>query len=217
MITEEHLVGIRTMHAAFRTEFGRLARACAAPRSAAHERLLEEQLALAVDVLHKHHHFEDESLWPSLIAAQPSAAAGLAELEREHEEFHGFLEIAGDAHHGWAARADALEHLHLALNAHLDHEERVAFPLMLAHRTPADIDSEQRRANADFGRRRLPLIFGWVASCLDDELLTEAVTAQPRLVRTLFRLFWWPAYQRRFVALYGTDATLPNRLRPVAG
>src|SRR6478672_5446344 len=99
-----------------------------------------------------------------------------------------------------------LDELHLHLNAHLDHEERVGVPLMLEHLTPELIRADARKAETEIGRNRMPVVFGWLASCLDDEQLAVAVQQQPRLVRTLFRWFWWPSYERRLRQLYaGVD------------
>ena len=56
---------------------------------------------------------------------------------------------------------------------------------------------------ADFRRHGIALVFGWIASCLDDELLEKSMAEQPLLVRAVFRMFWWPSYQRRFGDLYG--------------
>jgi hypothetical protein len=214
MITEHHLTGFKSMHAGFRHEFGRLADACRAPRDAAHATVLEEQIALVMDVLHAHHTHEDENLWPHLLACAPSAAAELDALEAEHEVLDPLITGSQDRSLPWSERAVLLQRLHDVVNDHLDHEERVAFPLMLTYLTPEDIAGDRRKAQSEFGRRRLPLVFGWIASCCDEELLADALGEQPRLARVLFRHFWWPSYSRRFRLLYGADAPLANSLLP---
>ena len=99
-----------------------------------------------------------------------------------------------------------LDELHRVLNAHLDHEELVGVPLMLEHLTPEVIRADARKAETEIGRNRMPVVFGWLASCLDDEQLAVAVQQQPRLVRIMFRWFWWPSYERRLRQLYaGVD------------
>ena len=217
MITDHHLTGFRTMHAGFRTEFGRLADAFAAPHDETHRLLLEEQLALVLDVLHDHHHHEDEVLWPYLTSCAPDSAAELAALEAEHEHLDPLVRGAADRTRPIAARVACLQELHTFVGAHLDHEERVAFPLMLRHLTPGHIEEDRRNALSDFGRRRIPVVFGWLASCLDDDLYAATLSDQPRLVRLLFRRFWWPSYQRRFTALYGADAVAPAATLARAG
>jgi Hemerythrin HHE cation binding domain len=202
MITTEELSGFLSMHQGFRAEFGRLAIACRSPRGAAHEELLEEQLALVLDVLHLHHTHEDVHLWPFLLERSPESAPDLDALEEEHEVLAPLIDAAHDGSVPLPHRAGVLEELHRAVGEHLDHEERVGVPLMLVHMTPEMVRSDARKAESEIGRNRMPLVFGWLASCLDDTQLAIAVQQQPRLVRTLFRWFWWPSYERRFRQLY---------------
>ncbi|WP_214105230.1 hemerythrin domain-containing protein [Acrocarpospora catenulata] len=206
MITPEHLTGFLMMHAGFRAEFGRLAEACANPRDDAHEELLAEQLALVLDMLHAHHTHEDDSLWPTLVARAPEAADVLAELESEHSVLDPLIAAASDHGVPLAERAPILRRLHEVVNEHLDHEERIAVPLMLRHLTLDDVEADKRQAMDDFGRRRVPVIFGWLASSADADLLAASYADLPVVARLMFRLFWWPAYRRRFTRLYGATA-----------
>ncbi|MEU8276631.1 hemerythrin domain-containing protein [Microbispora bryophytorum] len=212
MITQDHLAGFLLMHAGFRAEFGRLAEACRGPRDGEHEELLEEQLALVLEMLHAHHTHEDATLWPTLVAHAPEAADVLAELESEHAVLDPLVAAAADRAVPLPERAPALRRLHELVNEHLDHEERTAVPLMLRHLTPDDIEADRRKATADFGRRRIPVIFGWLASSAGPALLTAAFADLPVVARLMFRLFWWPAYQRRFARLYGASVSLPAPL-----
>jgi len=203
MIRPEHLTGFLMMHAGFRAEFGRLAEACANPSDNAHEELLEEQLALVLEMLHAHHSHEDAVLWPTLLHRAPGAADELAELESEHSLLDPLIAAASDRGAALAERADTLRRLHDVVNEHLDHEERIALPLMLRHLTHDDIEADKRKAMDDFGRRRIPVIFGWLASSADANLLAASHADLPVVARLMFRLFWWPAYRRRFTRLYG--------------
>ncbi|MFG1708636.1 hypothetical protein ACFLIM_36095 [Nonomuraea sp. M3C6] len=54
--------------------------------------------------------------------------------------------------------------------------------------------------------RRVPVIFGWLASSADADLLAASYADLPVVARLMFRLFWWPAYRRRFTRLYGATA-----------
>lgn len=210
MITMTELAGFLSMHAGFRTEFGRLADACQAPRDRAHEELLEEQIAMVLDVLHDHHVHEDEVIWPFLVTQSPGATADLDALEAEHEVLDPLIRAARDTATPLVERAAVLRRLHEVVNDHLDHEERVAVPLILQHYTPDMVESDKRKATSDFGRRRLAMIYGWVASCLTDEHLATSLSQQPWVVRFLFRRFWWPSYLRRMAVLYGPS------VRPVS-
>lgn len=209
MITDDDLTGMRTVHAGFRTEFGRLADVFAHPRDAQHAELLEDQLALSLAILSDHHHHEDEQLWPLLIAGAPASKGELDELEAEHEQLDPLLAAVADRSRPRGERAHALYDLQEFLRRHVDHEETSAFPVMLRVLTPEHVAADRRKAAADFRRHGIALVFGWIASCLDDELLAKSVAEQPVLVRALFRMFWWPSYQRRFRTLYGSTATVP--------
>jgi len=207
MIRPEQLTGYLMMHAGFRAEFGRLAVACADPRDDTHEELLEEQVALVLDMLHAHHSHEDTVLWPTLVGRAPEVADVLAELESEHSALAPLIVAASDRGVPLAERAPTLRRLHELVNEHLDYEERTAVPVMLRHLTLEDVEADKRKAMADFGRRRAPVIFGWLASSADADLLSRSYADLPVVARLMFRLFWWPAYQRRFTRLYG--ATIP--------
>ena len=74
---------------------------------------------------------------------------------------------------------------------------------MLAHYTPEIVERDRRTALAQIGRRRMALVFGWIASCLEDDQLAVTLAEHPRLVQYLFSRFWWPDYQRRMTELYG--------------
>jgi hypothetical protein len=145
-------------------------------------------------------------VWPFLLQAAPEAAEDLASLESEHEVLDPLISRAGDRSLPLPERADALAELHVRLNAHLDHEERSAVPLILAHWTTPMLERERRQAMQEIGLRRTPVVFGWIYSCLTQTEREAAVAQQPALVRALHRMFWWPAYQRRMQALYGTTA-----------
>lgn len=209
MIAPEQLNGFLLMHAGFRTEFGRLAEATRSPRGQHHSELLEEQLAVVLDLLHAHHAHEDETLWPKLIARCPEAAGVLAELEAEHTLLDPLIAIAGDHGMPLSSRTPTLQRLHEVVNDHLDHEERVAVPIMLEHLTDNDIEADKRNAMDDFGRRRIPMIFGWLASCAEPDQFDAALTDMPVVARLMFRCFWRPSYQRRFTQMYGDTALVP--------
>jgi len=57
-------------------------------------------------------------------------------------------------------------------------------------------------------RRKLPLIFGWLASASTQEQQDAALSEVPLVLRVLFRTVWGPAYAKRFTALYGGRPSL---------
>ncbi|MEM8836682.1 MAG: hemerythrin domain-containing protein [Pseudomonadota bacterium] len=99
--------------------------------------------------LHGHHHFEDTSYFPELLAADPRFAGGLEILEKDHEVLdqvlHDFADGANDLIAGYEAKSAPDEkkigHLHdlsraidKLLARHLSDEEELAVPIILHHR-----------------------------------------------------------------------------------
>jgi hypothetical protein len=209
-LTRADLTNFLMAHAGMRVEYGRLATACTAVRDAAHAELIESQIALVLDVLHHHHTVEDELVWPRLVERAPEEAPKLHDLESQHEHIDPLIRAAGDVTVPLAERAPVLRALHEALNAHLDQEERDAVPLILTCLTRGDWHEVEERASAGVGRKRMPLVYGWLVSAAPDELREKATEDVPTVVEWLFRLFWWPSYRRRFERLYGGSASLPT-------
>jgi hemerythrin-like domain-containing protein len=200
------LSGFLIAHAGMRQEFGLLAKVAAEPLDADRARLVEDQLAMVLDVLHHHHTAEDDAIWPTLTRLVPAAAADLAVLESEHARIDPLIAAAGDTSRPLAERAPVLAELHQLINAHLDREEATAVPLIREHFPMPEWEALSERAIEETGRRRIPTVYGWYYSSAGEELRAAALATVPGLVRVLFRLFWWPAYQRRARRLYGAHA-----------
>lgn len=200
------LSGFLLAHAGMRQEFGLLATVAAGPLDAERAALAEDQIAMVLHVLHHHHTGEDDTIWPLLRTRVPAAAADLDQLEADHGRIDPLLTAAGDTARPLPERAPVLAELHELLNAHLDREEATAVPLIRRHVTAAEWDALTERAIAETGKRNVPKVYGWYASAASDEQRAEALGTVPPLVRVLFRLFWWPAYQRRARRLYGAAA-----------
>lgn len=208
------LSGFLMGHRGFRAEFGRLARAARHVRDDAHAALIDDQIDLVMHLLHHHHTGEDTSIWPRLVTRRPSAKPALARLEAQHEDMDPLFEAVTDRSRPVRSRADDLERLHAMLNTHLDEEEREAVPLIVEHFTAQEWQQDGAEVMASLDRRRLPVLFGWLASASTAEQRTAALHDIPVVPRVLFRLIWWPAYRKRFVDLYGRDAVLgPNPRR----
>lgn len=193
-------------HAGMRQEFGLLARVAAQPLDADRARLVEAHIAMVLGLLHHHHTSEDDTIWPTLRTLVPEAGPLLDELETDHARLDPLLVAAGDTARPLADRAAALAELHALVNAHLDREEAGAVPLMQAHLRLDQWEAIGERANAGISKRDLPTVYGWFYSAGSDELRVAALAGVPAVVRVLFRMFWWPAYQRRARRIYGADA-----------
>jgi hemerythrin HHE cation binding domain-containing protein len=169
--------------------------------------LFEDQIQLVLDVLHHHHTAEDDTIWPTLREREPAARAVLDDLEAQHDTIDPLIRAACDRSLPMAERAAVLRELHERINAHLDLEEECAVPLIRKHVTVAEWEALAKRAAKETGRK-IPKVYGWYASAVDDARVTEALRTVPMPIRVLFRLFWQPAYERRARRLYGAT-TMP--------
>ena len=207
--TQPDLSGFLMAHAGFRREFARLAGAARAVRDTEHAALIDEQIELVMYLLHHHHTEEDDVVWPLILTKAPEAAGVLAALEEQHEEMDPLFRAVTDRSRPLADRADDLERLHEVLNAHLDNEERDGVPLILAHYPAKQFEEDGERLLKAMDRTKLPIIFGWLASCATTAEREAALSGLPWLPRFLFRRVWGPAYAKRFTALYGATPAIP--------
>ena len=129
------VVETRLLHKMHRAATSLLAEATQNP--ATPPAALEELRDFLVAALRHHHESEDEVLWPQLTAADPAAAAGLAELAAEHEALDASLDALAVApvrdvtdRAVLIAAAVAVRDL---VHTHLDHEEPMLFPALAAH------------------------------------------------------------------------------------
>jgi Hemerythrin HHE cation binding domain len=151
--------------------------------------------------LHIHHTVEDDDLWPRLYRAvndRPEDVALLTGMEAEHAVLDPMLQeveatlIGGDQ----ALLSTHIDTLIGALDAHLEHEEKSALPLIQAVLTPADWrtrsaarcavvrDSRARRSIPLDPRRR------------DTNGPRSVFSALPTALQMINRLFWEPRYRR---------------------
>jgi Hemerythrin HHE cation binding domain len=196
------LTGFLLAHAAMRQEFGLLGAVARQPLGAARAALVEDHVELVLGVLHHHHTAEDDTIWPALREREPAARSGLDGLEADHEHLEPLIRQAGDRARPLAERAAILTDLGERINAHLDREEALAVPLIRKHITVAEWEALAKRAAKETGRR-VPRVYGWYASAVDDEQVKKALRTVPPPVRVLFRVFWQPAYARRARRMYG--------------
>lgn len=202
--TEPELSAFLLGHAGFRVEFARLAEVIDAARDRRHAALVEDHIAFLLSYLHHHHSDEDDWIWPLLRSRAPRSAPLLDALEEQHERIDPDVAVAGDRSRPTAERAEALRRLHTALGRHLDDEERDAVPLIRACLTAAEWQDHGMEVVRGFALRRVPTLFGFACGAGSPELVRRALAEFPGPVRLLFRVWWWPAYRRRHLRLYGT-------------
>lgn len=201
------LSGFLSAHRAMRVEYGRLAAVAGSPRDDAHAALIDDQIAVYLDLLHQHHTHEDEDMWPLLRERAPDSVAELDLLESQHAGLDPMIDAAGDRTLPRGRRAAALAELHAALNDHLDDEERIALPLIRAHITPPEWDAQGTRAVEAMSGTQRKIVFGATAAEATPDELAHLMASLPAPVRLILRFVWMPAARRRNRRLYGAPTS----------
>lgn len=167
------------------------------------------------DFLHVHHTAEDETLWPTLhdaVEGSPAALEVLAAMEAEHAAIDPLLEAIDAAVEqpgsGERSLGELIAELVQAVEAHLDHEERDALPLIDATLT----EEQWRRFGADHRAKIGSQTPRWIPWILDGALLehTDIILGRlPDEARTAFYEKWQPAYLA--LGLWGSrdEASVP--------
>jgi hypothetical protein len=150
--------------------------------------------------LHIHHTVEDEALWPPLRARvrRPAEVELLDAMEAEHALIDPLLSqvdaalAAGDA----AGPADDADELASTLEAHMEHEETEALPLVETY-----LGAEGWQAFGAAIRKRQGLkgaaeFLPWLLDDASAELTRRVLGELPMPARLLYRARWQPAYTR---------------------
>ncbi|WP_242608939.1 hemerythrin domain-containing protein [Actinomadura formosensis] len=183
------------MHNALRREVEHLAKATARmgddPR-----RVLAAAVGweLFKKALHVHHTTEDDALWPPMreaLASRPGDLALLEAMEAEHAAIDPIIEAVDKGTDPIGDLADALA---TALNAHLEHEEREALPLIDATVTPEQWQNFGRLHGSRIGPDA-PRLFPWILDGVDEKTAAVLLAPLPEPVRGAFESEWRPAYE----------------------
>lgn len=203
------------VHGALRREF-RLAPGLVegvADGDVARAAVVGPHVRLLLDLLHVHHHGEDELLWPLLLERAPEPLVPVVELmERQHEGIEATSEEIGAVLGRWTATAAAgdrdalarlLTDLHAALDEHLRAEEQHVLPLAEQHVTPAEwgrLAQEVKKLPV----RVLPIAFGMLMYEGDPEVVRLILAEAPAVPRLLLPHLAPRAYARYARRVHGT-------------
>jgi hemerythrin-like domain-containing protein len=169
-----------------------------------------ERVARVADVwdfysrmLRQHHHDEDNVIWPRLKERRPDFAAVEAEMEREHRAVDQDL-AAADA--GVAAvrrtaadvtkAAEAVAAVSRGLDEHLDHEERVAFPVVHEALSEAEWAKMEKGFLRSTPKADLPYAAAALEECARRVSDAERPPPPPLPVRLALALSWRRKYRR---------------------
>jgi hemerythrin-like domain-containing protein len=157
--------------------------------------------------LSHHHENEDDVIWPRIVERRPDFADVEAEMKREHRDVDTALTSATQAVtalRGSAdpaaikAASDAVAMLVRELDEHLDHEERVALPIVHEAFGREEFEKMEEQFLRSTARGDLP----YEAASLDEWARrvpdAERPPPPPLPVRLMLALSWRRKY-RRFV------------------
>ena len=213
------LLPMYLMHHAFRRDLRSFG--AAAARTPVQDRAAWQALGKRWEAfgrtLHHHHHGEDETLWPLLLARVDAAhdQAGRATLEAmqaEHGEIDPLLESCDAGftrlaeHADEDARAALVVRLRAAqerLGHHLGHEETDAMALVQAHLTPAEWRGLDKEFQKHYTRADSMFALPWVLSGLPANVTPQVMTFIGRGGTLLWRLFLRRPFERRERTIFG--------------
>jgi hypothetical protein len=196
---------MRAMHDAFRRDLDRLERAVQDPESSRGGwDVFREELEF-------HHRAEDEDLWPKVRerASSDEQRKVIDQMVEEHAAVEPALEAVAQAMEGHGDLASAVRDLADVVRTHLEHEERLALPIVEQHYTDADWHDYLRTERRKSGRRGAQFL-GWV---LDDASAEDAATVMHELPppgRVVYRHVIKPRYEGRHLwSPMVTETTTP--------
>jgi hemerythrin-like domain-containing protein len=204
------------IHDGLRRDLSRLSQVLQHPVDDAQRQALAQHTEWMLDMLHHHHTGEDDGVWPRTLAKRPDLQPLVDEMEAEHAA----LSAASDALRAAAeafgrdgsdatreAFAAAVQHMQDATLPHLDHEERVAMPLVLETLDDADwayLEKHHFRAGMSFSDEGKVLM--WLLDDLDDPRAHMVRGEVPKPIMWLIDRRFGGSYDREAAVRWGALA-----------
>jgi iron-sulfur cluster repair protein YtfE (RIC family) len=150
--------------------------------------------------LHIHHTTEDTSLWPALRQRvnQTAEVEVLDAMEAEHARIDPLLSRvdASFAATDGAGLAENVGALTVALEAHMNHEEDHALPLVEARLGPEGWAAFRKAIKKRQGLRGGAEFFPWMLDGAPADTSKRVLGTLPAPARLLYRAVWRPGYAR---------------------
>lgn len=186
LVTEDDIALFLLMHKAIRKDLAALA---AAPHA--------EWFAFLQRSIHLHHTGEEEWLYPTLLAKDPTFAADLEALTEDHAVLDPMTErIARAFAAGSAEVGPLLAELERLMADHLAREEAAVIPRMRRFMTLAELKEFEKREAKRSSFADLALVLPWVLSSADDREREMVFAVLPFPVKVMYRLAWKKRYER---------------------
>ena len=148
-------------------------------------------------VLHHHHTGEDELVWPRLLERAALSEALVARMQDEHARVSELLHRLDELVPAWRRTAAAetrdelvgvLRAVSVALEQHLDEEEREVLPLVEQHLSAAEWAELGERGMAAMAKPRLLVLLGHILEETTAEERKHFLALAPVPARLAFHL-----------------------------
>ncbi|MFE2540954.1 hemerythrin domain-containing protein [Actinacidiphila glaucinigra] len=205
------------VHEAFRRAYGKMPGLvlAVAPGDTARASVVADHIQLIEEFLHLHHKGEDELLWPKLMArASEDLAPALALMEKHHAQIDGLLVECSSAMARWRKRATASDRDQLAaalralgelLTEHLAVEEAEVLPSVDQYVTETEWHELGDHAINKLPKKKLPIVFGMLASLAEPEVVTLMLASAPLVPRIIMPVLGPRAFASHAKKVYGAS------------
>lgn len=199
------------IHAALRTGLGRLpglirknsGNPARSPMIAAH-------IAEQIEILHSHHHGEDELLYPLLEQRDAYDEELFERMEAQHSAIGAAVDAVNADLDEWGKSADPVIGERLAatiegalpgLEEHLKHEEDEVLPIVAENVTQAEWDKLGEHGMASIPGNRKLVVLGYLIEASDPAEAKRFLKSLPFPVRVLYPLVGRPKYKKEIATL----------------
>jgi hemerythrin-like domain-containing protein len=201
------------IHHGLRRDLSRLAQVLQQPVGDAQRQGVARHTEWMLDTLHHHHTGEDEGVWPRTLAKRPDLQPLVDQMEAEHaalsaasDELRAAAEAFGrdGSEATREAFAAAVQHMQETTLPHLEHEEQVAMPLVLATLDDADwayLEKHHFRAGMSLSDEGKMLM--WLLDDLDDRRARMVRGEVPRPMMWLIDRRYGGTYDREASVRWG--------------
>jgi hemerythrin-like domain-containing protein len=186
------------VHRVFRKELGMLPALVAATADGDRRRArtLGRHYRFVTEVLHHHHTYEDDHLWPVLLERCPMDAELINRMESQHERVAELIDALPGVWAAFEKEADPDSRRHLvetlaalsaALDEHLHDEEVFLLPIMEDHLTVAEWKAFGKHAAKTMDKRKGLFWIGLMFEDITDDEYARFWAGLPFYVRMGYR------------------------------
>ena len=196
----------RVVHEMFRRSTTRLVEATAKLEPSGLGSVIRPHWDFYTAILHHHHHTEDVSVFPALVAVRPEMRSTIDMLEDEHIELAPNIDAVEAAVAAFMKRPDVATQagVHEALVAlrdwffpHLDLEDEKVLPAIAESIPPKQWDQLDKAALKSMPRKYLPSAVGALDEVIRSLPEQDRPAPPPPPIRIMLALSWRKQWQAR--------------------